>query len=132
MEKRTNLKKQVMGEIATSKRMITLFYSSASERAKKTLAYARAEGLPIKEVDLLKTPLTGTQIAELADRLGLKINQLVNQQHPSYRKLFGPHSLSEADWITVIRKNPEILKQPIALRGDLTILVETPSDIIKI
>lgn len=121
-----------MGEIATSKRMITLFYSSASERAKKTLAYARAEGLPIEEIDLMKTPLTGTQIAELADRLGFKVDQLVNQEHPSYKKLFEPHDLSEEDWITMIRKNPGILKQPIALRGDLTILVETPSDIIKI
>lgn len=121
-----------MGEIATSERLITLFYSSASQRAKKTLAYARAEGLPITEIDLLKTPLTGTQIAELAGRLGMKIVDLVNQQHPSYRKLFGHQDFSEEDWITVIRKNPEILKQPIALRGDITILVETPSDIIKI
>lgn len=121
-----------MGQIATSERMITLFYSSASSRAKQTLAYAKAEGLPIEEVDLLKTPLTGTQIAELAGRLGLEIHDLVNQQHPSYSKLFGPQELSEEDWITVIRKNPEIMKQPIALRGDITILVETPSDIIKI
>ena len=121
-----------MGEIATSERMITLFYSSKSERAKKTLAYAKAEGLPIEEIDLLKTPLTGTQIAELAGRLGLEIHDLVNQEHPSYRKLFGPQDFSEEDWITVVRQNPEIMKQPIALRGDITILVETPSDIIKI
>jgi arsenate reductase len=32
----------------------------------------------------------------------------------------------------MIQHNPEIMKQPIALRGDITILVETPSDIIKI
>lgn len=121
-----------MGQIATSERMITLYYSSASERAKKTLAYAKAEGLPIVEVDVLKTPLTGTQIAELADRLGLKIGDLVNQQHPMYRKRFEPQDLSENDWITVIRQNPELLKQPIALRGNITILVETPTDIIKI
>ena len=121
-----------MGQIATSQRMITLFYSSDSWRAKKTLAYAKAEGLPIEEVDILKTPLTGTQIAELADRLGLKIQDLVNQQHPLYKKRFEPQDLSESDWITVIRQNPELLKQPIALRGDVTILVETPSDIIKI
>ena len=121
-----------MGEIATSERMITLFYSSQSERAKKTLAYAKAEGLPIEEIDLLKTPLTGTQIAELAGRLGLRVSELVNQENPAYRRLFGPQVFSEEDWITVIRKNPEIMKQPIALRGDITILVETPSDIIRI
>lgn len=121
-----------MGEIATSKRMITIFYNSNSSRAKQTLAYARAEGLPIEEIDVLKTPLTGTQIAELADRLKVEIRDLVNQNHPSYKKHFEPHNFSSEDWIKMIKKNPGVMKQPIALRGDLTILVETPTDIIKI
>ena len=121
-----------MGEIATSQRMITLFYHSKSNRAKKTLAYAKAEGLPIDEIDILKTPLTGTQIAELASRLDLEIKDLVNQEHPSYKRSFDAHDLSSEDWIKMIKKNPQIMKQPIALRGNLTILVETPSDIIKI
>lgn len=121
-----------MGEIATSERQITLYYSSKSTRAKQTLAYAKAEGLPIFEIDILKVPLTGTQIAELADRLGMEVKDLVNQEHPSYKAHFDPHEFSTDDWIKMIRHNPEIMKQPIALRGKMTILVETPTDIIKI
>ena len=121
-----------MGEIATSNRQITLFYSSKSSRAKQTLAYAKSEGLPIQEIDILKTPITGTQIAELAGRLGIEIKDLVNQKHPSYTSKFKHHELSSEDWIKMLKNNPDIMKQPIALRGDQTILVETPSDIIKI
>jgi arsenate reductase len=121
-----------MGEIATSHRQITLFYSSKSFRAKQTLAYAKAEGLPILEIDILKTPLTGTQIAELADRLNIEIKDLVNQEHPSYTSHFEHHDFSSDDWIKMIQNHPDIMKQPIALRGDITILIETPTDIIKI
>lgn len=121
-----------MGEIATSERQITLFYNSNSTRAKQTLAYAKAEGLRILEIDILKTPLTGTQIVELADRLEMKIKDLVNQEHPTYKSKFEHHDFSERDWIKMIQHNPEIMKQPIALRGKITILVETPTDIIKI
>lgn len=121
-----------MGEIATSTRQITLFYSSKSVRAKQTLAFAKSEGVPIQEIDILKTPLTGTQIAELADRLHLEIEDLVNQEHPAYTSHFEHHNFSSEDWIKMIRHNPEIMKQPIALRGDKTVLVETPTDIIKI
>lgn len=121
-----------MGEIATSERQITLFYNSESIRAKQTLAYAKAEGLPILKIDILKTPLTGTQIAELADRLNMEIKDLVNQEHPSYISKFEHHDFSSEDWIKMIKKNPEIMKQPIVLRGNKTILVETPTDIIKI
>jgi arsenate reductase len=121
-----------MGEIATSERHITLFYSSNSVRAKQALAYVKAEGLAIQAIDILKTPLTGTQIAELAKRLGLEIKDMVNQEHPAYISKFEPHELSSEDWIKMIKKNPNIMKQPIALRGNQTILVETPTDILKI
>ena len=121
-----------MGEIAKSERQITLYYNSKSVRAKQALAYARAEGFRIREVDILKTPLTGTHIAELAERLDLQVSDLVNQDHPAFKAKFEPMELSTNDWIKLIRHNPEIMKQPIALRGDLTILVETPTDIIKI
>lgn len=121
-----------MGEIATSNRQITLFYCANSIRAKQALAYAKAEGLAIQPIDILKTPLTGTQIAELASRLGIEVKDLVNQEHPAYTKKFEPVELSSDDWIKMIKCNPEIMKQPIALRGNHTILVETPTDMIKI
>ncbi|MDO9275962.1 MAG: hypothetical protein Q7T92_10495 [Lutibacter sp.] len=121
-----------MGEIATSNRQITLFYSSNSVRAKQTMAFAKAEGLAIQAIDILKTPLTGTQIAELANRLKLNVEDLINQEHPAYISKFGPHELSAEDWIKMIQHNPEIMKQPIALKGDRTVLVETPTDMLKI
>jgi len=121
-----------MGEIATSERQITLIYNPKSVRAKQTLAYAKAEGYPIREINISRTKLTGTQIAELADKLNCKIKDLVNQSHPAYKKQFEYHDFSENDWIKMIRNHPEIMKQPIAMRGDITILVETPTDIIKI
>ncbi|MCL5129316.1 arsenate reductase family protein [Algibacter sp. L4_22] len=121
-----------MGEIATSNRQITLFYSSKSVRAKQTLAYAKAKGLKIQEIDILKTKLTGTQLVELAGRLNMALTHLVNQEHPAYISHFKHHNFSTNDWVKMIQHSPEIMKQPIALRGNITILVETPTDIIKI
>ena len=121
-----------MGEIATSKRQITIYYNPESLIAEKTLAFARAEGLAILEIDVLKTPLTGTQLAELSSRLNLKVKDLVDQEHDSYKSKFETHDFSTDDWIKMIRSNPEIMKQPIALRGDITILVLTPTDILKV
>jgi arsenate reductase len=121
-----------MGEIATSNRQITLFYNSKSVRAKQTLAYAKAEGWVIQEIDIIRTTLTGTQIVELAERLHLKVADLVNQEHPSYTSKFEHHNFSTNDWIKMMQNHPEIIKQPIALRGNATILVETPTDIINI
>lgn len=124
--------KSNMGVISTSDGQITLFYNSRSQRGKQALAYARTHGLPIEEIDILKTPLTGTQITELANRLGINIEEMVNQEHYKYRRKFTTQCFDPEDWITVIQNHPEIMKQPIALRGNRTVLVETPTDIIRI
>ncbi|MDD3721077.1 MAG: hypothetical protein PHW92_01120 [Lutibacter sp.] len=132
MKKKSNFKINNMGGIATSNRQITLYYDANSSIAKQTLAFAKAEGLPILEIDILKTPFTGTQIVELANRLKLEVKDFINQELPAYISKFDPHKLSTDDWIKMIQNNPEIMKQPIALRGDKTVLVETPTDILKI
>lgn len=76
--------------------------------------------------------MTGTQITELADRLGINIDEMVNQEHYKYRRKFTLQCFSSEDWITVIQNHPEIMIQPIALRGARTILVKTPTDILRI
>lgn len=62
----------------------------------------------------------------------MEIKDLVNLEHPAYHSEFRHHKFSPEDWIKMIQHNPEILRQPIAIRGDKTILIETPSDMIKI
>jgi arsenate reductase len=120
------------GVISTSEKQITLLYNAKSQRGKQALAYAKTHGLATEEIDILKTPLTGTQITELADRLGISIQEMVNQEHYKYRRKFTLQCFSPEDWITVIQNHPEIMKQPIALRGDRTIWVKTPTDILRI
>ena len=121
-----------MSDLATSDRQITLYYNSNSSRAKQALVYAKAEGLKLQEIDILKTPLTGTQIAELANRLNIEVKDLVNQEHPAYADQFGDHEFSEDDWIKTMQHNPEIIRQPIALRGDKTLMISTPTDMLKL
>ncbi|MDT7829878.1 hypothetical protein RQM65_14485 [Pricia sp. S334] len=89
-------------------------------------------GFPIKTINILKTPLTGTQIAELASRLKIKIKELVDPEYFAYTKRLADKDFSSEDWITMIQNHPQIMKQPIALRGNRAIIVETPTDIIRI
>lgn len=84
-----------MGEIATSNWEIILFYNPNSVIAEKTLAYANTYGLPIRDVDILKTPFTGTQLEEIAESLQISIENLANQEHPEFAKFFGKPDLSD-------------------------------------
>ena len=102
-----------------------------------TLVYAKALGVPVLTIDISKTPITGSQIFEIANRLGMEIKDLIYRDNDVFNSKSEPINLealnlSSEDWIKMIQKNPEILKQPIAIRGDKTILVVTPTDILQL
>jgi len=120
-----------MNEIEKSENQITLIYLSNTPRGKKTVALCASTGIPTREIDVTKTNLTGTQIVEIAKALGLKISELVNQEHPSYQTKHKDLELNDDDWIKLIRNDYELLKQPIAMRGEECILIDTPTDILK-
>ncbi|MBK8517090.1 MAG: hypothetical protein IPL55_12660 [Saprospiraceae bacterium] len=126
-----------MAQIETSNRQITLYCIENSNRAKQTLVYAKALGVPVLTIDISKTPITGSQIFEIANRLGMEIKDLIYRDNDVFNSKSEPINLealnlSSEDWIKMIQKNPEILKQPIAIRGDKTILVVTPTDILQL
>jgi arsenate reductase len=127
----------MMAQIETSNRQITLYCIENSNRAKQTLVYAKALGVPVLTIDISKTPITGSQIFEIANRLGMEIKDLIYRDNDVFNSKSEPINLealnlSSEDWIKMIQKNPEILKQPIAIRGDKTILVVTPTDILQL
>jgi arsenate reductase len=120
-----------MTQIASNNRHITLYCIENSVKAKQTLAYAKGEGVSVLSIDILKTPLTGSQIAEITNSLNLEIEDLIDRNNDLFKPKFECLNLSSEDWIKMIRQNPEIMKQPIAIWGNRTILVETPTDIIQ-
>lgn len=119
-----------MAQIATNNRQITLYCIEESVKAKQTLAYAQAEGVSVLIIDISKTRITGSQIIEIANRLKVEINDLIDFDNDVFLSESEPLHLSSRDWIKMIQHTPEILKQPIAIWGDKTLLVNTPTDII--
>lgn len=120
-----------MSELATSEYLIILFYNPTSPIGKQTLAYAIGEGHQVREIDILKYRFTGTLLKDLANRLKVPIEGLINKQHPGFEKYIDS-SFSDHDWITVLRENTALIKEPIAIRGHQAMFVETPSNLSRL
>ena len=57
---------------------------------------------------------------------------LLNKAHPYYQENIRGREFDEEDWLTVLAKNPELIKAPIAVRGRRAILCNNPTDIYKL
>ena len=121
-----------MKQIARSPKQITVFYDPESCRCLKVLAILRTHGLSVQEIDIVREPPTVEQLFEIAEMLGMPLSELVNREHPVYKRRFGDYDLSEEDWAKMIHKNPEILKNPIIIHGDKATLAASQSDAMNV
>lgn len=122
-----------MGVIGTDEREIILYYHSGSTLGKQTLGYVMASKRKLLPVDISKTKVTGTQWADLADKLHIKISDLINTGHPDFIKNYGSEfiDLDDHDWLKMLEKTPEILVYPIVVNGNEYLQIKNPSDFAK-
>lgn len=122
-----------MGVIAKDDRKITLYYSGQTSLGKQTLGYVEASKKEVLAIDISQTKVTGTQWVELADKLKLRVSDLINTDHPDFVQIYGSKKLEmeQHDWLKVLEKTPHILGYPIVLVGNVCHRIETPSDFVK-
>jgi len=120
-----------MSILAKNHRQLTVYYDSKSELGKKVRAHAESSKLKVLPVDLLQSNLTGTEWAEVAELLGVTVDQLIDQDHPIFKEIYGEKhvELDENDAIKVLEKNPETLVFPIGIRGNRAIQVKQSNDL---
>jgi len=121
-----------MSALEHSNRQIILYYDSTSFIGKETLAYAKSFGFPVWEIDIRKAHFTGTQILEIANDLHMEVKDLVNKQKMEIKFHYEKGKFNKEDWLKILLANPELLQQPIARKGNHTVLVHTPSDVFKL
>ncbi|MCX7548925.1 hypothetical protein OS188_13285 [Xanthomarina sp. F1114] len=121
-----------MPELASSEREIILYYNLDRPNASKTLGYAKGEGFALRNINILTNKFTGTHLEELASKLKVSIEGLVNKEHSDFNEGLYNSNFSDEDWIKVLQNNPKFLKEPIAIRGHKAIFVKTPSNLSRL
>lgn len=117
-----------MGVIATNDKQLTLIYSSETRVGTHTLSYLQGMEDRIHTIDIAKTEVTGTQWAEIADKLGCKIGDLIDKR---VAKVEDISEFTSDDWIKILQNNAEVLTQPIAIKGDKIRQIENPPNIMN-
>lgn len=106
-----------MGVFATDKNQLTLIYSSNTRVGTWTLSYLEGIDKPYLAIDIAKTKVTGTQWAEIADKLNCTIGDLVDKREMEI-EVESAADFTDTDWVKIIQKNDTVITKPIAIMGD--------------
>jgi len=109
--------------IENEPRELTLIYHSGKTDDKKARAYV--ESLPtlaIKTLDLAKEKITETQLARIADKMQMNLEELVDitydDRSAAARENESIKQLDRTGLLTLIKHNTKLLGTPILIVGD--------------
>jgi arsenate reductase len=121
-----------MHKITSSQQEIQLYIKLNCSKSKKTIAYAKSHSNNVNTIDLSKTKGTGTIWENILTKLEKSPKELLDKSQPYYQENIKGRDFEKRDWIYLLMNNPDLVKSPIAIRGNRAILIDTPTDIYKI
>lgn len=114
------------------KNEIKLIYNSSRVEEKRAVGYAEAlKDHKLLTIDVRKEHITETQLAELANKLGVPIDELVNKNAELFKDEYADKDLEDEELLKVLSQNPDMLKTPIALMDQRAFFVTSSYDFVK-
>ena len=111
---------------------ILIYYNPENSAHRKVVAYAQSLVPQVKAYAFDKAFATGRIWQEILKALQLRPKDLLNKAHPYYQEHIRGCDFDEECWLKVLRKNPDLMKAPIALRGGQAVLCNNATDIYKL
>lgn len=110
---------------------ILLYYDPSMSVAKKTLAYAQSI-TKVNAVEYHREHFTPTIWRQILGMLKLDPKQLVNKSKPYYQENLRGKNFEIDDWINILTHMPDLIRAPIAIKGNMAIMVDNPTDIYRL
>ena len=111
---------------------ILIYYDSNSSSDRKLIAHAKSTGFKVRSYCHSQAPSTTTSWKTILESLDVHPKDLLNKAHPYYQEKIRGKEFDSIGWLNVIKNNPQLMKSPIALKGNKAIVCNTPTDIYKL
>lgn len=111
------------------KNEIKFLYNSLKKDDREAYGYAMSlRKHKINELDISKTKLTPTQLAELAQKLNISIIELFDDKSSYYRENIAGKDMEDEDLLTILNEEGSVLKTPIMVSTEKAVFLESKYD----
>lgn len=111
---------------------ILIYYDPKMSIAKKAIAYANSISSKVNQVEYHKEKFTPTIWRQILKMLAIEPKLLVNKANDYYQSNLRGKNFSNDDWINILTHQPDLIRAPIAIKGDKAVFVVNPTDIYKL
>lgn len=110
----------------------TIYHNPRCGKSRATLALLQERGIEPRIIEYLKTPPSAAELKRIVEQLGLKPEQLIRRGEEIYKSKYAGKTLSDAQWIDAMVKNPILIERPIVISGKRAVLGRPPENVLSL
>jgi arsenate reductase len=107
----------------------TIYHNPRCTKSRATLALLEGRGLEPRIIEYLDTPPTAAELKTIIGQLGIKAEQLVRKGEDIYKEKYAGKTLTDAQWIEAMVKDPILIERPIVVSGGRAVIGRPPQNV---
>ena len=96
---------------------LTIYHNPKCSKSRETLALLEGRGIRPRIVEYLKAPPTAAELSAIVARLGIRPESLVRKSEKIYKAKYAGKTLTDAQWIDAMVRDPILIERPIVVTG---------------
>ena len=111
---------------------LTIYHNPKCSKSRETLALLQARGVEPRVIEYLKSPPAAAELRAMIGKLGIQAEQLVRKGEGIYKAKYAGKTLTEAQWIDAMVKNPILIARPVVVRGAKAVIGRPPESVLAL
>lgn len=112
---------------------LKFYHNPRCSKSRAALQLLEARGLTPQIIKYLETPLDGSALHSLLDKLGISARQLLRSGEDEYKSLaLSNPQLSETQLIAAMVEYPKLIERPIFEYGDKAVIGRPPEKVLEL
>ena len=111
---------------------LTIYHNPKCSKSRETLALLEGRGIRPRIVEYLKAPPTAAELSAIVARLGIRPESLVRKSENIYKTKYAGKTLTDAQWIDAMVRDPILIERPIVVAGGKAAIGRPPERVLEL
>jgi arsenate reductase (glutaredoxin) len=107
----------------------TIYHNPKCTKSRATLVLLQQRGIELRIIEYLKAPPTVDELKAIIGKLGIKAEQLVRKGEDVYKAKYAGKTLTDAQWIAAMVKDPVLIERPIVVSASRAVIGRPPENV---
>lgn len=110
----------------------TIYHNPRCTKSRATLELLREQGIEPEVIEYLRNPPGAAQLKAIIEKLGIEPQALVRRGEEIFKEKYAGRTLTAAQWIDAMVKDPILIERPIVVHGKRAVLGRPPENVLTL